>query len=135
MPLASRRVETNASKISGSTSGAMPGPLSSTVTEIHGCALRFRRLEWTAILPDGGMAYSALRSRLTKTCTRRSELPFTTSSGVDVIGEARRGGLFVDGHQRPGLVDQMAQRHRLHVLFADAREIHQALADACGCAA
>ena len=32
-----------------------------------------------AISPDGGMAYRALRSRLTKTCTSRSELPVTRS--------------------------------------------------------
>src|SRR3984885_14938033 len=79
VPLASNRVDTKASKMSGSTSAAMPGPLSSTVTEIHGCALRFKCLEWTAISPEDGMAYSALRSRLTNTCTRRSELPVTTS--------------------------------------------------------
>src|SRR5579864_3100200 len=56
VPLASRRLDTNASKMSGSTSAGMPGPSSSTVTEVQDCALRCNSLEFTAILPDGRIA-------------------------------------------------------------------------------
>src|SRR5271166_4459096 len=80
VPRASRRVDTNASKISGKTSAGMPGPLSSTVMEIQGFVLRTILLVLTSILPDGGMAYSEFLSRLTKTCIKRSGLPITVSS-------------------------------------------------------
>ena len=56
-------------------------------------------------------------------------MPITRFVAVRVVWNSTCGGFFVDRDQRPGFLDQRPNGGRFHVLMADVREIHQALAD------
>src|SRR5262249_53584432 len=75
VPFASNRVVTKASKISGSTSGGIPGPSSSTRTTTQRRPRSTRTSDDTSIAPSEPIAFNEFLSRLTNTCIRRSISP------------------------------------------------------------